>query len=127
MLTISGPGLTQPIVVIDPQILTLSNVYAGTFIGTLASEPDKASLRYTVTFDVQTRDGVKKGAYVVTYSKNRWTGEGFVYLPGRGDESYRRNIGTILRDGQDGRWHQASEAWSRWVCNRTIASLSRIS
>jgi hypothetical protein len=112
MLTIDGPGLPQPVVVKDAQVLALSNVFAGMFIGALASEPDAASPRYTVTFDVQTREGVKKAAYVVTYSKERWTGAGFVYLPGRGDGAYRRNIGTILRDGQDGRWHEASKAWS---------------
>jgi hypothetical protein len=55
---------------------------------------------------------VKPAAYVVTYSKNRWTGEGFIYLPGRSEDAYRRNISTIIRDGQDGHWHHASQAWS---------------
>jgi hypothetical protein len=32
------------------------------------------------------------------------TGDGFVYLPGRGDEWYRENTGTIIRDGLDGKW-----------------------
>ena len=111
-LTISGPGLRQPIAVIDAPVLALSNVFSGTFIGTIASEPDKALPRYVVTFDVQTREGVKTAAYVVTSCMNRRTREAFVYLPGRGDESYGRNGGTILRDGDDGRWHRASDGWS---------------
>jgi len=28
------------------------------------------------------------------------------------EPSYRRNVSTILRDGQDGYWHHASEEWS---------------
>jgi hypothetical protein len=111
-LTVSGAALAQPIELIDPAVLELSNVFAGTFIGTPTIEPDATWPRYTVAFDIQTLDGVKLNAYVVIYSRNRWTGEGFVYLPGRGDDSFRRNISTILRDGQDGRWHHASPAWS---------------
>jgi hypothetical protein len=111
-LTILGSGLQRPIEITDPAVLTLSNVFVGTFIGGPAPEPDAAWVRYRVAFDVQTLDGVKAAAYVIYYCANSGTGEGFIYLPGQGDESYRRNISTILRDGRDGRWHQASEAWS---------------
>jgi hypothetical protein len=83
-------------------VLALSNVFAGTFIGTPTLEAGSEWPRYKVAFDVQARDGVKIEAYVVQYSKNRWTGEGFLYLPGRGDDPYWRNVSTILRDGQDG-------------------------
>jgi hypothetical protein len=62
-----------------------------------------------VSFDVQTGDDVKPAAHVVYYSANRWTADGFIYLLGQGGEWYRGNISTILRDGQDGRWHHASE------------------
>jgi hypothetical protein len=110
-LTVSGAGLPQSIEISEPSVLALSRVYAGTFIGAAATAPDAAWPRYAVAFDIQTSDGVKEAAYVVTYSKSRWTGEGYVYLPGPGDDWYRRNIGTILRDGQDGKWHHASPAW----------------
>jgi hypothetical protein len=92
-------------------VLALSNVFDGTFIGDATPPPDAAWPRYIVTFDIQTLDGVKPAAYVVTYSRNRWTGEGFIYLPGPGDDRYRRNIGTVLRQGQDGKWHRPSAAW----------------
>jgi hypothetical protein len=111
-LTISGPGLSQSLEVSDPPVLALSNVYAGTFIGALATAPDPTLWRYTVTFNIQTAKDVRVAAYTVQYVRGQWTGEGFIYLPGRGDESYRRNIFTILRDGQDGTWRYASPDWS---------------
>ncbi len=114
-LTISGSGLARPIEIADRQILALSNVFDGTFIGAPAGEPDAAWPRYAVTFDIQTREGIKAGAYTLDYTKNRWTGEGFVHLPGRGDNRYRINIGTIMRDTQDGTWHRASDAWSALI------------
>jgi hypothetical protein len=113
-LTISGPGLSQSLEVTDPPVLALSNVFSGAFISTPATEPDAAWPRYAVAFDIQTLEQVRL-AYVVSYSRNRWTGEGFVYLPGRGEDWYRLNVSTILRDGQDGKWHHASEAWSRAI------------
>jgi hypothetical protein len=113
-LTISGPGLPQSIEVTDPFALALASVFSGEFIGTPATEPDPSWPRYAVAFDVQTLDRVKM-AYVVSYSRSRWTGEGFIYLPGRGENWYRLNISTIIRDGQDGRWHHAPAAWSHAI------------
>ena len=56
--------------------------------------------------------------YSVTYVKNPTTGEGFIYLPGRGEEGWRRNVMTILRDGQDGKWHRAAGDWSRAISSQ---------
>jgi hypothetical protein len=114
-ITISRPGLWKPLEITDHELLMLSNVYAGTFIGAPAAVPDAAWPRYAMTFDVQTLEGVKATAYTLDYAKNRWTGEGFIHLPGRGDDRYRINIGTITRDTQDGAWHRASDAWSRAI------------
>jgi hypothetical protein len=111
-LTVSSDALRQPIEIVDPAVLKISNIYGGEFIGATAAEPDRDWPRYTVVFDLQTLDGVKSPAYTVTYSRNRWTGEGFVYLPGHGDASYQGNAGTIIRDESDGRWHRASDAWA---------------
>jgi hypothetical protein len=41
--------------------------------------------------------------YSVTCVKSPTTGEGFIYLPGRGEEGWRRNVMAILRSGQDGK------------------------
>jgi hypothetical protein len=115
-LTISGPGLWQPLEVTDENALALSNVFAGTFIGEPAATPPDSELpRYDIVFDIQTAEGVKTAAYTVLYCKNRWTGDAFVYVPGYGDDGYRRNISTILREGQDGRWHRAARPWSQAI------------
>ena len=50
--------------------------------------------------------------YVVSYVRDPQSGSGFVYLPGRGEEGWAMNVRTILRDGQDGRWHHADREWS---------------
>jgi hypothetical protein len=115
-LTISGPGLSQPLEVTDENTLAFSNVFAGTFIGEPAVNPPDAELpRYRIVFDIQTAEGVRAAAYTVLYCKDRWTGDAFVYVPGYGDDGYRRNIGTILREGQDGRWHRAATPWSQAI------------
>jgi hypothetical protein len=115
-LTISGPGLSQPLEVTDENALALSNVFAGTFIGEPQADPPGAELpRYSIVFDIQTAEGVKAQAYTVLYCKDRWTGDAFVYVPGYGDDGYRRNISTILREGQDGKWHRAARPWSQAI------------
>ena len=110
-LTIQAVG--KPRVEITRQdLLQSSNVFAGQFIGTLAATPSSALTRYMVSFDVQTNSGVKRGAYVVHYVFDDASGEAFLYLPGRGEVGYRRNLSTIIRDGQDGRWHHADASWA---------------
>lgn len=96
----------------DDRVLTLSHVFAGTFIGEPADAPGPSLPRYTITFDIQTRDGIKTAGYVVQYAVDAANGHAFVYLPGRGEPEYRRNISTILREKQDGRWHRAAAGWS---------------
>jgi len=110
-LTILADGQAR-IEITRADLLASSNVYAGTFLGGLAQAPPADLIRYTVAFDVQTHNGVKEGAYVVQYVFDDSTGEAFVYLPGRGEVGHRRNQSTIIRDGQDGRWHSADAAWA---------------
>jgi hypothetical protein len=63
-LTISGPGLSQPLEVTDEHALALSNVFAGTFIGDPAvNPPDRELPRYSIVFDVQAAEGVRAAAY----------------------------------------------------------------
>lgn len=119
-LDISGPTLSNPIqVTADRDLLDLSNVYAGRFIGLPAKRVDADWPRYVVTLIVESRTplptlaltGIQK-RYVVHYALDRQSGEGFVYLPGRGEDGYRENIGIMIREDQDGRWHHASETWA---------------
>jgi hypothetical protein len=111
-LSVSSPSFTAPIDITDAGVLSLSNVYGGGFIGLPASAPDNDKVTsFVVTFDVQARDGVKVAAYVIGYAVDQQTGDGFVYLPGRDEPPYRRNVSTILREGQDGKWFRASDEW----------------
>jgi hypothetical protein len=111
-LSISPYGADFPIrEITDVRMLSLSNVFAGKFIGALTDAPRLSLPRYTISFDIQARDGVKTAGYVVQYCVDATTGEAFVYLPGNGEPAYRRNISAILRQGHDGRWHHASAEW----------------
>lgn len=40
---------------------------------------------------------------------------GFVYLPGKGEKFHDNNAGTIWREQDDGKWHQASAEWDALV------------
>jgi hypothetical protein len=73
--------------------------------------------RYELRFYVGPRTGVgpttgpaEKLAYVVLYEHNPATGLGYVYLPGRADEHFGLNVGSILH-GVEGHWLRASDAW----------------
>ena len=111
-ITVSAAHLPEPLEIVDPAVLSLSQVFAGAFIGEIAATPEVTLPRYTLVFDIQTLNGVKQQAYAVEYCVDQRTGESFIYLPGLGEPSYRRNVSTILRDGHDGYWHHASGAWS---------------
>jgi hypothetical protein len=55
--------------------------------------------------------------YVVEYAPSPH-GRGAIHLPGHGEPHYGLNVGTILRDGQDGLWFAASDEWERVVGSR---------
>ena len=57
--------------------------------------------------------GDLKMVYTLMYVPGHDSERGYVYLPGRGEEFFQNNIGTIIRDNDDGKWHQASAAWDR--------------
>ena len=113
-LTVAGSGLSHPIQITDPNAVA-ANVWGGDFIGTPAKEPDKALPRYVVSFYVEPPREKVRMMYVVYYARDPQTGEGFIYLPGRGEEWYRLNVSTIFRDGEDGTWRHASPAWSKAI------------
>jgi hypothetical protein len=112
-LTVAGPGLWYPVELTSPDVVT-ANVFAGNFIGNAASEPDKTLPRYTISFFVETPRNPVQMMYVVYYVRDARTGQGFVYLPGRGEEWYSLNVRTILR-GQEGEWLRADDAWSNAI------------
>ena len=50
-------------------------------------------------------------AYIVLYENDPSTGEGYVYLPGRGDPHFALNVRSIHRDGLNGHWFRANREW----------------
>lgn len=75
--------------------------------------------RYELRFYAGPRDGKtppdppEKLAYVVLYENDPSTGQGYVYLPGNGDEYFRLNVASIHRQGLNGKWLRASSAWQK--------------
>jgi hypothetical protein len=120
-ITIQGPGLVAPIEISDRSIVKNFRVWTGP--GTSSNEshgliidwsrgfseqPPKNLRVYTVSFYANLPK--EKLVYVVLYAYDRSTGEGFVYLPGKGDPSYWLNVSSILH-GLEGHWFHA---WSTW-------------
>jgi len=69
--------------------------------------------RYQVEFYARkTPVAPEELAYTVLYQPGVDSQRGVVYLPGRLDEGYRRNVATIMRgDGLEGQWFHATRAW----------------
>jgi hypothetical protein len=112
-LTVSGGGLADPIDITSGTALKPS-IWEGDFIGASATKPDPSLPRYMVSFFAKIGEKPTR-MYVVYLVLDSRTGDGFVYLPGRGDKWYRQNTGTIIRDGLDGKWHHAAGEWSRAI------------
>ena len=115
-LTLTGPALAASIEIVEPALLDGSNVYAGSFLGeTQQAAPSVEKPIYTVSFHVQSPEWMRrpvKAMYAVSVARDARTGALWLYLPGRGEAGYALNVGTILRDGQDGHWHRPPQAWA---------------
>ena len=117
-LEVTGGTLTAPITITDEAVLSGSNVFGDAFHAGIASDKviNPSWPKYLVSFYVQLpawmNEGIQK-KYVVYYVKRPETGEGFVYLPAPGEEWYRLNVSTILRNGLEGNWLHASPAWAK--------------
>ena len=109
-ITISGPGLSEPIEITDAQILEQFSPWSETFFdkgrGTLADPPEVEST-YQVRFYLKDEGGELRSSYSFDYAPGN---PGYIHLPGKGDPLYETNKGLILR-GEDGGWLYASTAW----------------
>jgi hypothetical protein len=77
--------------------------------------------RYTVSFHVDAPAWMRERArvrYVVVYVRDPRTGEGFVYVPARGEQGYTINAGTIERSADEGKWHRAGARWASALNSR---------
>jgi hypothetical protein len=136
-IIIEGADLSTPIEITNPK--TLANFYVWTGTGTSCtggcSTPSTESFiidwsqpvaghasglhRYKVSFYAKMPD--ERLIYVVFYEYDPTTEHGYIYLPGRADESYWLNMGTIAR-GVEGKWFRASGAWEH-VARPLIAAV----
>jgi len=130
-ITITGAQLLNPIEISDPAILKSFNVWSGPGIfmngregtegfivdwasGVMADHPDQLRA-FKVSFYVRYanrpfNEQTDQLAYIVSYAVDSETGQGYVYLPGKSDESYSLNTRAIYR-GREGNWFRANAAW----------------
>jgi len=135
-ITISGDILAAPIEIRDPAIVIQFQIWAGPgtrscvaghcregaegFIvdwsaGAVAGVPSGLR-RYQVSFFVEEERSASKPtperlAYIVRYEYDPMRSQGFVYLPGKGDQWQELNWGSIYRGGLEGHWFRATRAW----------------
>jgi hypothetical protein len=119
-LDVAGGDLAKPVSVTNRTLLDLSHVYLGQFLGGSVDGVESQWPRYTVRLvfepEVAHPDGGanrnRLRTYLIHYSLNRQTGQGYIYLPGPTETEYRENASVIIRDGHDGHWHRAEATWS---------------
>jgi hypothetical protein len=132
-ITVSGPSLTAPIEITDPGIQEFTP-WAGPGVrvngikqtegfiidwghGAIADRPEGLQ-HYQVSFYAKLHgqpDGAKEQlVHVVFYDYDPVTEQGYVYLPGRGDEWYQLNASRMLHDGLEGNWFRANRAWTNF-------------
>ena len=135
-ITIESAGLPSPIEITDSKVRQF-NIWSGPgtyldgvearqgFIIDWAKPLDASPAglhHYKVSFyegceqSISCRTSEPSLAYVVYYAHNPSTGDGFVYLPGRGSEFAQLNTSHIYRgQGYEGRWFWAAKVWNDFV------------
>ena len=131
-ITIQGGGLLKPIEITDPATLSNFKVWAGPATssnenkslvvdwsaGRVAAPPNGLQ-RYRVSFYARMPE--EKVVYVVFYELDPTTKQGYVYLPGEGEEFYELNVRSIVRF-VEGNWFHAWEAWDKVAQPLVIAA-----
>ncbi|HJX93362.1 MAG TPA: hypothetical protein VJ372_22910 [Pyrinomonadaceae bacterium] len=126
LIVIKGGGLSKPLEITDQVTLKKFNPWGGEFVD---SKFDAIAKPATLgrCFDVDSfmkwpsrpswkyDRGELKLIYHFTYCTGGTHGNGYIFLPGREDEYWKVNVFTILRDGDDGKWHLASAEWAETV------------
>ena len=140
-ITIAGATLVKPIEITETSIVSRFHVWTGPgttvcrggrgncvegtegFIiewlsGAVAERPSGLQ-HYEVSFyatDNRFPDqpGQEQLAYVVAYEYDPGSSQGYVYLPGGGDQWYPLNSASIYR-GREGKWYRANAAWQSVV------------
>ena len=109
-ISISGPGLTKPIEITDPQILQQFSPWDSNFFDLrrgIIADPPLSDQLYQVLFFFYNTGGTLQAQYAFQYAPGQ---PGTIYLPGKNDQLFKLNT-IILRDGLDGHWITASQEW----------------
>jgi hypothetical protein len=131
-ITLRDTTLDTSIDITDPSVLGAFNVWAGPgtysngvegthgfiidWAAGIARDRPNGPSRYEVMFYVRFANrSTEELAYVVLYERDPASRRGFVYLPGRSEEHYGRNVKAILRHNLEGHWFHATEAWDNAV------------
>jgi hypothetical protein len=132
-ITIRDSNSGGSVDITDPAILREFNVWAGpgTFLnevegtegfiidwssGIITQRPTGLH-RYEVSFHAISLNGADRAStYVVFYEHDGPSNQGYVYLPGKGDELYQPNSREIFRGhGFEGNWFLATNSWQRAI------------
>jgi len=123
-IIVTRGGLVRPVEITERETLQGFDPWMGRFIdwskgpvgSPIAGSSDQAQI-YEVFFYMKWKGrhsrfdrGNLKLIYSFRYCPGRVGEAGLIYLPGK-DDKYHVNSGTIWREGDDGKWHQASAAW----------------
>jgi len=129
-IEIAAPSLATPHEITDPALLNQFVVWAGPGTSVNGEESSEGFIinwragistqravglpRYRISFYAKyaTRPLASQSehlAYVVWYEPDVNGDRGYVYLPGRGDDTYVLNTATIFR-GREGHWFSATDA-----------------
>ena len=127
-ITIEGDKLADAIAIIDKDVIARYNVWGGPGTFTQlpdgsrvthethgpvadwargATNPPQNAVVYKVSF-VTTR--TNPSTYVVKYSFDPVTKQGYVYIPGKSDPEFHDNTWLIYR-GVEGNWFYAAKEW----------------
>jgi hypothetical protein len=110
-ITISGPGLSEPIEITNRELLSRFSPWSNAFLDQY-EEPLKdlsaADNLYEVEFYLQDSAGNLQVGYVFYYAPGQ---PGTIYFPGMGEVWYQTNSSLRYGEGQDGNWFVASRAW----------------
>ncbi len=130
-ITIKGAGLATPIEITDLKIGEFT-VWAGPGVSVNGVEQTEGFIidwskgvvaqlptgleHHEVFFYSNFRKKEGSIVYAVSYDYNPSTEQGFIYLPGRDDELFQFNKGTMWHGhGLEGNWFRATSAWENFV------------
>lgn len=137
-ITTEGGALRAPVVMTDSHVLSALRAWEGpgapsygnpelqisSFIVDWSRGATAPSVhgppRYKISFWAD--EGREKLVYVRSYEFDPARKQGYVYLPGAGDEAYLLNTSSILRD-VEGKWFRSWSKWDRFASPLVAAAI----